>query len=522
VALAESPKKEGVIYAGTDDGLIQVTENGGAEWRKIDKFPGVPDGTYVSRILASQHEAGTAYAAFDHHKASDFAPYLLKTTDAGRTWTAIQSDLPANGPVLALAEDHVNPRLLFAGTEFGLFFSVDGGKKWTQLKGGMPTIAVRDLAIQKRMNDLVVGTFGRGIYVLDDYTPLRDLKPETLTQDVALFAVKDALLYIETRQFGLRGKAFLGESFFTADNPPYGAQFTYYLKDEIKTRKQQRRDAEKEAEKKKAAIVYPSAAELRAEGEEEAPALLLTIADASGRALRTLTGPVTKGIHRVSWNLREPAAELPGPRPADVDDDLFYEEPSGTLVAPGRYSVSLSKRVDGVVTPLVSAREFTVEAEKGEASEEAARKELFEFQQKVARLERAVLSTLASANELNTRIGKIKEAIDATPAMDRKWADAARALEKKNNEILRALRGDVTLARRNENVPVAIVERVETIVNDEGASLQRPPGSDVQAFAIASQEFAAEREKLRTLVEADLKALEQALDTAGAPWTPGR
>jgi small-conductance mechanosensitive channel len=205
-----------------------------------------------------------------------------------------------------------------------------------------------------------------------------------------------------------------------------------------------------------------------------------------------------------------------------VDDDLFYEEPSGTLVAPGRYSVSLSKRVDGVVTPLVSAREFTVEAEKGEASEEAARKELFEFQQKVARLERAVLSTLASANELNTRIGKIKEAIDATPAMDRKWADAARALEKKNNEILRALRGDVTLARRNENVPVAIVERVETIVNDEGASLQRPPGSDVQAFAIASQEFAAEREKLRTLVEADLKALEQALDTAGAPWTPGR
>jgi hypothetical protein len=430
--------------------------------------------------------------------------------------------LPANGPVLAIAEDHVNPRLLFAGTEFGLFFTSDGGKKWIQLKGGMPTIAVRDLAIQKRMNDLVVGTFGRGIYVLDDYTPLRDLKPETLTQDVALFAVKDALLYIETRQFGLRGKAFLGESFFTADNPPYGAQFTYYLKDEIKTKKQQRRDAEKEAEKKKAAIIYPSAAELRAEGEEEAPALLLTIADASGRAIRTLTGPATKGIHRVSWNLREPAAELPGPRPADVDDDLFYEEPSGTLVTPGRYSVSLSKRVDGVVTLLVSAREFTVEAEKGEATEEAARKELFEFQQKVAKLERAVLSTLDSANELNTRIGKIKEAIDATPAMDRKWADAARALEKKNSEILRALRGDVTLARRNENVPVAIVERVETIVNNEGASLQRPPGTDLQAFAIATQEFAAEREKLRTLVDADLKALEQALDTAGAPWTPGR
>jgi len=386
----------------------------------------------------------------------------------------------------------------------------------------MPTIAVRDLAIQKRMNDLVVGTFGRGIYVLDDYTPLRDLKPETLTQDVALFRIKDALMYIETRQYGLRGKGFQGEAFFTADNPPYGAQFTYYLKDEIKTKKQRRRDSEKEAEKKKAEAPYPGQAELRAEGEEEAPALLLTVADASGRAIRTLTGPVTKGIHRVSWNLREPAAELPSPRPADADDDLFSEEPAGPLVTPGRYTVALSERVDGVVTPLVSAREFTVEAEKVEATEDAARRELFEFQQKVARLQRSVLSTLDTANELNTRVGKIKEAIDATPSMDKKWADAARSLERKNNDILRALRGDVVLQRRNENVPVSIVQRVGTIVGNEEGSLQRPPGTDVQAFAIASQEFAAEREKLRALVEVDLKALEAALDAAGAPWTPGR
>ena len=298
--------------------------------------------------------------------------------------------------------------------------------------------------------------------------------------------------------------------------------FTYYLKDKIKTKKQQRRDAEKEAEKKKAQAPYPSQAELRAEGEEEAPALLLTIADSSGRAIRTLSGPVTKGFHRVSWDLREPAAELPGPRRADADDDLFYEEPAGPLVAPGHFTVSIAKRVDGVVTPLVSARDFTVEAEKAEPSEDAARRELFEFQQKVAKLEREVLNALDSANELNTRIGKIKQAIDATPAMDRKWADAARAVEKKNDEILRALRGDVTLERRNENVPVSIVQRVETIVGNEGASLQRPPGTDVQTFAIAGQEFAIEREKLRALVEVDLKAIEQALDAAGAPWTPGR
>jgi hypothetical protein len=372
------------------------------------------------------------------------------------------------------------------------------------------------------MNDLVVGTFGRGIYVLDDYTPLRDLKPDTLAQDVVLFPIDNALMYIETRQYGLRGRGFQGESFFAADNPPYGAQFTYYLKDEIKTRKQQRRDAEKEAEKKKAEVSYPGLADLRAEGEEEAPALLLTVADASGRAVRTFTGPLTKGIHRVSWNLRGHAAALPNARPAEVDDDLFYEEPAGPLVMPGRYTVALSKRVDGVVTPLVAPREFTVEAESTPDTDAAGRRELFEFEQKVAKLERAVLGALDTANELNTRAGKIKEAIDATPSMDRKWADAARALEKKNNEILRELRGDVTLARRNENVPESIVARVETIVGNEEASLQRPPGTDVQALAIATQEFAAVREKLRALVDVDLKALEQALDEAGAPWTPGR
>src|SRR5262245_31815185 len=169
--------------------------------------------TYVSRIAASQHDADTVYAAFENHKRSDFAPYLLKSTDAGRSWVAIKSNLPANGPVLAIAEDHVNPNLLFVGTEFGLFFTVDGGKKWVQLKGGMPIISVRDLAIQKRENDLVVGTFGRGIYILDNYTPLRAFKPEMFAQEATLFEVKDAMMYIQAQPLGGRGKSFQGESF---------------------------------------------------------------------------------------------------------------------------------------------------------------------------------------------------------------------------------------------------------------------------------------------------------------------
>ncbi|HYT94471.1 MAG TPA: hypothetical protein VEL76_37495, partial [Gemmataceae bacterium] len=245
LALAESPKQEGLIYVGTDDGLVQVTEDGGKTWRKIDTFPGVPERTYVTRLLASQHQRDTIYLAFDNHKMGDFAPYLLKSTDAGRTWKSITADLPSRGSVLAIAEDHVNPNLLFVGTEFALFCTIDGGKQWVRLKGGLPTIAMKDLAIQKRMNDLVVGTFGRGIYILDDYTPLRGLTPETLRQEATLFPVRDALLYIPTRQYGLPGKAFLGSAFFTADNPPFGATFTYHLKETIKTQKQQRREAEK-------------------------------------------------------------------------------------------------------------------------------------------------------------------------------------------------------------------------------------------------------------------------------------
>src|SRR5262249_5599498 len=186
----------------------------------------------------SLHDANIVYAAFDNHKNADFAPYLLKSTDAGKTWTSLRGDLPANGPVLALAEDHVNPNLLFAGTEFGLFFTLDGGQKWQRLKGGFPTIAVRDLAIQRQMDDLVVGTFGRGIYVLDDYTPLRGLKPEMLTKECELFAVKDALMYIPSRQYGLREKGFQGSAFYTAENLPFGATFTYHLKDALKTLKQ--------------------------------------------------------------------------------------------------------------------------------------------------------------------------------------------------------------------------------------------------------------------------------------------
>jgi photosystem II stability/assembly factor-like uncharacterized protein len=522
VALSESPEKEGRLYAGTDDGLIQVTDDSGKHWRKIDRFPFVPERTYVSRILASQHDPDTVYACFDNHKNSDFAPYILRSTDAGKSWKSIRGSLPANGPVLALAEDHFDPNLLFVGTEFGLFFTPDGGNKWVRLRNGLPTIAVRDLAIQKQLNDLVVATFGRGFYVLDDYAPLRGLKERMLAEDTLRFPVRPAPLYIPERPYGLRGKAFQGDAFYTAENPPYGATFTYYLLDTIQTLKEKRHEREKELARKGRPIPFPSPAELRAEAEEEPPAILVSFAGADGQVIRTLTGPVSAGFHRVTWNLREPAPSLPRTLPPGRDQDLFFEVPSGPLVEPGTYRVTWARRVRGKVTPLPGVEEFTIYAAERADQDRRALAERFAFQQKVTGLQRAVEGTLEAANHLSSRLDQIKQALDQTPSINPKWKTVARELEHRNRDLLRALRGDEVLRARNENVPPSIVERVGYIVEASRLSLAKPTTTEREQYRIAGDEFAQVLSRLRRLTEMDVKRLDQALNQAGAPWTPGR
>jgi photosystem II stability/assembly factor-like uncharacterized protein len=571
VALTESPKKEGLLYVGTDDGLINITEDGGQNWRKVDKFPGVPSLTYVARLLASQHDANTVYAAFENHKNADFAPYLLKSTDAGQNWTSIVGDLPTTEPVLAIAEDHKDPNLLFVGTEFGLYVTFDGGKKWVRLKAGLPTIAVRDLVIQKEMNDLVVGTFGRGIYILDDYSALRNLNPESLQKDFTIYGVREAHLYVPTRQYGLREKAFLGESFFTAPNPPFGANFTYHLKDTIKTKKQKRQDAEKaarsaapkketensngqpapkkEADKPK----YPTPDELRAEAEEEAPTILLMIKDAKGNTIRTLTGPVTAGFHRVNWDLRHPAVALPAPtQPQEADEDLFRPPPGGPFVQPGEYSVQLAKRVEGKEMLLGEPQKFkvtlyvdsivnlaekptngnsvtpaTASGQKVEytyqpSSDGGQLRELNSFLQQVNVLQRRLNATLQTSTELGTRLGQIKRALDHTPGATKEFKDMARDLEAKNREILRKLRGDAVLRARNENTPTSISERLSYIISNSRSTLSKPTATMRENHRIAEEELKEELGKLKQLVTVDLKKLEKHLDDIGAPWTPGR
>jgi hypothetical protein len=481
--------------------------------------------TFVSRLAASQHDANTVYAAFDGHKNEDFKPYLLKSTDAGKTWNSIAGNLPENGTVLAFAEDPENANLLFAGTEFGAFFTIDGGAHWVQFKGGLPTIAVRDMKIQEREGDLVIATFGRGFYVLDDISVLRQTKAESLQQSAALFPVKDSLMYIERHPLGGPNKGYQGAAFYTAENPPYGAVFTAYLKEKLKTKKEKRQAAEKEAAKKNQNnaypnMAYPSKDELRAEAEEAKPEVYFVVYDEGGAAIRRVDGSIDEGFQRAAWDLRYPAASLH--EHAEDGEDFPPAAAAGPPVMPGAYSVRLFQKVDGVVTELGGAQNFKVVADGAGGLNEADRAALAEFQRKVTRMYRAVSGAVHTAEDLQAKLKEMREAMQDVPAAEKQLSVEADAIEKKNREILRALSGDSEMQKRNEAVKSSINDRVVAIMEGERFALARPTQSHIDDYNIAAGEFGAELSGLHTLVEVDLNKLEKDMENAGAPWTPGR
>jgi len=512
VSLTESPLVEGLIYVGTDDGLVQITEDAGQNWQKIEKFKGIPEMTYVSCLLASQHAADTVYASFDARKNNNLAPYLLKSSDRGKTWTSLKANLPERGTVYTIAEDHVNPNLLFVGTEFGAFFTIDGGQKWVQLKGGLPTIMVKDIAIQERENDLVLATFGRGFYILDDYAPLREVTQQTLEQKAAFFPVKDAWMFIQKR-----GKTNQGQSYYAAENPPVGAAFTYYLKEKIKTRKEKRQDAEKQAVKKDERIRYPNWDELRAEDEEDKPYLLFTVTDREGNVVRRLKASPKAGMHRITWDFRYPDTS-----PPDIPSDPFANEGRGIPVLPGNYSVVMGKVIDGVYIELAGPQKFEAKVLEETTLPAKDRLALVEFQKKIAELSRAVQGAVEAANDLAERIDYIQEALHRTPGASEELIKQAGSVESQTREILRALRGDRTISSRYANEPPSIASRVSRVARGHWRSTSAPTQTMKDQYRIAGDEFEPQLEKLRKLIEVDLKDLEKAMEEAGAPWTPGR
>jgi hypothetical protein len=377
------------------------------------------------------------------------------------------------------------------------------------------------MVIHPREGDLVVATFGRGFYVLDDITPFRQMKPQAIEQAAGLYPVKDALMYIERHPLGGPHKGFQGDSFFAAENPPYGAVFTAYLKEKIKTKKEKRQEAEKEAAKKNQTLPYPSNNELRAEAVEAKPELFFMVYDESGVPIRRVEGSTEAGFQRVAWDLRYPAARVARP---EQDTTGFFQSASdqGPLAVAGTYSVRMFQKVAGVVTELAGPQSFKVTTEQSLSMTAADRAAQEEFLRKVSRLYRAVYGATHTADEAQERLKQVRAALRETPEVDRQLGAVADSLEQRDREILRALRGDIEIARRNEPVPSSIGDRVDTIIEGERFSMAKPTQSDVDSYRVAASEFADELTKLRTLIDVDLGKLEKDMEAAGAPWTPGR
>jgi photosystem II stability/assembly factor-like uncharacterized protein len=519
VALSESPIDENLIYIGTDDGLIQVTENGGQAWRQQATFPGIPERTYVNALFASQHDANTVYAAFNNHKNGDFKPYLLKSTDKGNSWTSISANLPERGSVYSLAEDHEDTNLLFCGTEFGVFFTNDGGKHWKQLKAGVPTIAVRDIAIQERENDLVLGTFGRGFYVLDDYRALRNLEEDQLAKEGFLMPTRAALSFEQAMPLGLPGKSFQGDSYYTAENLGPVAMITYYLKDKFNTQKDERRKREKEALKEGKDTPYPSYDDLKSENEEQKPMLLFTILTKQGDVVQQIEKTPSKGINRITWDLRYASTD-----PINLSPPGFYNpfagKQEGTLVAPGIYTIVMSKQVGGEIIEL-DRSDMRVKALDNKTLPAENDAELQAFRDEVYELSRVIQGTQRKLGSLRNELKYMKAAAQKAQQPYSAFASDIQTIEKEMRATNEQLNGDPLKARLDIGQPPSISSRIGWISYEMKYATATPTQTHRNSFAIAKRDFPAVLDEVKALAK-KVDALQKRLEAAGAPYTPGR
>ena len=519
-SLSESPLVAGLIYAGTDDGIIQVSEDDGESWRRIDELPGVPDRFFVNDIKADLHDPDTVYVVVDDHKSGDYSPYVLKSENRGRSWRSIAGNLPERHLLWRIVQDHEKPELMFLGTEFGLFFTVDAGSRWTKLKGNTPNMAFRDLVIQTRENDVVGATFGRSFYVLDDYSPLRAVTEEMLQNDAVLFPVRRTHWYVPRRPHSCATPGCVdsqGDSYFVAPNPDFGAIFTYYLPEEIKSLKEQRRESEKEAESSNDDVEFPSWERIEQEQLEDAPAVVFTVTDLEGNVIRHVEGPADVGFHRVAWDLRYPALHPFVPEEERTENDSR----AGVLVAPGQYRVRMHRRIDGELEALGEIQTFEAVSIRNPTLPGSSQDERIVYQRQVDELARAAAGSIASIDEILLELDAIKNVLGrsiADPALyERTVAIRQRAQRERDR-----LAGNPTRSSFGVPEAMSVVARLGHAAYNPHANAYGPTPTQRQSLSIARDLYQAVNAELTQIVDADYRALQSDLDAAGVPWSPGR
>lgn len=517
VSLTESPVQEGLLYAGTDDGLIHITEDNGATWKKYGSFLGIPPNTYVMDLRADLYEANTIYVVFNNHKNGDFKPYIMKSTNKGASWTNMSGNLPKRGSVYTLRQDHENPKMFFAGTEFGVFFTVDGGQQWTQIKGGLPTIAIRDMEIQTRENDLVLASFGRGFYVLDNYAPLRSIQ-DTASKEFHIFPVKDALMFNVTNPLGTKGKASQGEAFYTTPNPPVGATITYYLNEGLQTLSEARRKAENKVVKSGGSPTYPDIETLRKEDREQAPYVLIEILNEPGDVVaRYRETKVSKGINQTVWDFR---TETTTPVKLKDSDPGRYGTPDwGALASPGQYTAKFYRVQLGEVTELGASSPFKIKLLHDDQISKVDLAALTSFIDQVNELRKDVRGTNAQFGELKKRLDYMHMAVLQAPGAS---LDIIARVDDLMNELSDArmlMNGDPSKRKREMETYGGIMSRVEMIAYNLYNHTEAPTNFEIASLKTAREEYDQLKPIIAT-ISSKIDALAEELEAAGSPYFP--
>lgn len=487
----------------------------------MNRFPGVPEYTFVYDLIADKHDQNMVYAVFNNHKSGDFKPYIYKSSDKGNSWSSISGNLP-EGAVYALEQDHVKGDILFAGTEYGLFVTLNGGKSWKQLKNGIPTINVRDIAIQERENDVVVATFGRGFYVLDDYSPMREINSATIGSAGYIFKVRDALMFNTWRPLGGLGtkeKGFQGEDYFSVPNREQGAVFTYWLKDDVKSLKAERESREKEAFRKGEVIPYPTPEQYRMEEEELPSYLIFTISDENGNFVRELRSPLKKGINKITWDLTYPA---------DYSVTARNEAPAASLpssnvfVLPGKYFVAMAENRKGKMSELGSKVAFDVKELNNRTIPANDRKTMTEFKMKALKLDNAIRAVSASVSEMEGKIAPYKAAVKAFRGQEAQLLiNEVKELENGLKEVQIMLNGDPVTGPLDMDDVYSVRSRSRNAIFDVIGSTSDVTGTSLRNYDIAADEFAPILERVKALND-KFNAMDKRLAAMGAPLTPGR
>ena len=508
VSIDESPLEKGLLYVGTDDGLIQVSKDDGKSWNKVSTFTSIPETTYVSDITASLHNENEVYATFDNRKNGDFKPYIIMSKDKGSSWTSISGNLPENLPVHSIVQDHFDKDLLFIGTEFGVYFTKDNGKNWVKFSNGLPTISIREIDVQRRENDLAIASFGRGFYILDDYSPIREVSKEILEKDAHIFKVKDALMYIEDRS---KGRNSLGKNFYRADNPEFGVSITYYLKEGYETLKSKRLKEDKD---KKEGYEYPSFDQLEKEDIEESPYLLFTFKDISGNVVRRIKKSMSKGINRFTWDLRYADT-------APLSTNSTTEKYSGMPILPGDYTVELHKVHNGEITELVAPVKFTAKTLDNKSLPAVNKNDLVDMQKNAFETRRVLMGADKYLDEATLQLNLLYNTIINSTNADLNHLKDIKSAQDKIYEIKKVISGNSSLQKRAAAFVPGLNERLENLLYSFWYSSSAPTKTQLGTIALIREEY-KNIEKEMNSVDNSIQQISKDLESKNSPWLPGR